>query len=81
MPAVAEDIIAVDTADLDMSEQTGIVTTLYELIAALNDQLEPWEEDVATAAVVHLCNTGTLHFLRIAGDCEVVCASSGRSKE
>ena len=73
MPAVAEDITAVETVDLETPEQTVIVTTLYDLIAALNEQVEPWEEDVVIAAVAHLCNTGNLHFLRVPGDCEVVC--------
>jgi hypothetical protein len=73
MPVVAENITAVDLVDEDTPDQTGIVTTLYDLMVALNDQLEPGEDDVVTAAVVHLCNMGNLHFLRIAGKCEVVC--------
>jgi hypothetical protein len=75
MPVVTENITAVDLVDEDTPDQTGIVTTLYDLMVALNDQLEPWEDDVATVAVAHLCNTGTLHFLRIAGNCEVVYTS------
>ena len=74
MPAVAEDIAAVETVELETTETTSIVTTLYDLIAALNEEVEPWEEDVVTAAVEDLCNTGRLHFLRVPGDCEVVCA-------
>jgi hypothetical protein len=75
MPGVAENITAVDMVDGGTPDQTGIVTTFYDLIVALNDQLEPGENDVATAAVVHLCNTGNLHVLRIAGNCEVVYTS------
>jgi len=74
MPAVAEDIAAVETVELETTDTTPIVTTLYDLIAVLNEQVEPWEEDVVTNAVVDLCNTGHLHFLRVPGDCEVVCA-------
>ena len=74
MPAVAEDITAVETVDLETPEQTVIVTTLYDLIAALNEQVEPWEDDVVTAAVVHLCNTGSLRFLGVRNGCKVVCA-------
>ena len=40
-----------------------IVTTLYDLIAALNEDVEVGEEDVVTAAVVHLCHSGRLRFL------------------
>ena len=76
MPAVAEDITAVERVEIDTSNQTRtpIITTLYDLIAALNEEVEPWEDDVVTAAGVHLCNTGNLHFLRVPGNCEVVCA-------
>jgi hypothetical protein len=35
----------------------AIHTTLYDLIAALSAEVRPDEEDVLTAAVVHLLNT------------------------
>ncbi len=73
MAAIEEDITAPETVDPETPGQTSIVTTLYDLIAILNEEVEPWEEDVVTAAVVHLCNTQNLHFLRVPGDCEVVC--------
>lgn len=73
MAAAAATMKPIETLDLEMPEQTCIVTTLYDLIMALNEQVEPWEEGVVTAAVTHLCNTGSLHFLRVPGDCEVVC--------
>ena len=74
MPAIAEDITAAETVELETLDPTPVVTTLYDLIAALNEQVEPWEEDVVTDAVVDLCNTGRLHFLNGPKDCEVVCA-------
>lgn len=37
-----------------------IVTTLYDVIAALNEQVGPEEDDVVTAAVVRLCQSGRL---------------------
>ena len=74
MPAVAEDIAAVETVELETLETTPVVTTLYDLIAALNEQVEPWEEDLVIDAVVDLCNTGRLHFLNMPEDCEVICA-------
>jgi hypothetical protein len=75
MPAVAEEVAAVETVELETMETTPIVSTLYDLIAVLNEQVEPWEEDdVVIDAVIDLCNTGNLHFLRVPGNCEVVCA-------
>ena len=38
--------------------RTRIVTTLYDLITALHESIEPGEEDLVTAAVVHLVNAG-----------------------
>jgi len=74
MPAVAEEMVAVETVELETTETTPIVTTLYDLIAVLNEQVEPGEEDVVTDAVADLCNAGRLHFLNVPGDCRVVCA-------
>lgn len=37
-----------------------IVTTLYDVIAALNEQVGPEEDDIVTAAVVRLCRSGRL---------------------
>jgi hypothetical protein len=39
-------------------DRTRIVTTLYDLITALHESMEPGEEDLVTAAVVHLVNAG-----------------------
>ena len=38
--------------------RTRIVTTLYDLITALHESIEPGEEDLVPAAVVHLVNAG-----------------------
>jgi hypothetical protein len=43
--------------------QTPIMTTLYDLMAALNDASVPGEEELITVAVVDLCQTGRLRFL------------------
>jgi len=40
-----------------------LVTTLYDLIAALHESIEPGEEDLVTTAVVHLVNAGHVKFL------------------
>ena len=50
-----------------------IVTTLYDLLTALNEQVEPWGEEVVTAAVVDLCNTGRLKFINAPKAYEVTC--------
>ena len=74
MPAVAEDMGAVETVERETPETLCIVTSLYDVIAALNDEVEPWEEDVVTATVVDLCKTRRLQFLNVPEECEVVCA-------
>jgi hypothetical protein len=40
-----------------------IVTTLYDLITALYESIEPGEENLVTAAVVHLVNAGHIKCL------------------
>ena len=45
------------------SRRAPIITTLYDLIAALNEEIDVGEENAVTAAVVHLCHTGRLRFL------------------
>ena len=45
------------------SGQTRLVTTLYDLITALHESSEPGEEDLVTAAVVHLLHTWRVNFL------------------
>lgn len=72
MPAVAKDIAATETVARATPDTTPIVTTLYDLITALNEEVAPWEDDLVTDTVAHLCHTGKLHFLRVSGDCEVV---------
>ena len=46
-----------NVADTVMTQVTKIQTTLYDLIATLNAEFSPDEDDVITAAVVHLLNT------------------------
>ncbi|HEY7493938.1 MAG TPA: hypothetical protein VIH59_22900 [Candidatus Tectomicrobia bacterium] len=47
-----------------------IVTTLYDLIAALQDSSAPGEEALVTAAVVHLLHSGRVKFLDRPEGCE-----------
>jgi hypothetical protein len=41
-----------------------VYTTLYDLIAAVNDAVDPGEEDVVAPIVAHLLRAGRAHFLR-----------------
>ena len=43
--------------------RTRLVTTFYDRITALHESIEPGEEDLVTAAVVHLLNAGHVKFL------------------
>jgi hypothetical protein len=58
--AVAPDRLAVAA---ETPSQTPIITTLYDLIAALHAASTPGEEELVTAAVMDLCQTGRLRFL------------------
>ena len=71
MLAVAE---PTTTVEATAPNQTPVVTTLYDLIAALQDQVEPWEDDVVTATVVDLCNHGQIRFLDMPTENDVRCA-------
>jgi hypothetical protein len=53
--------------------QTPILTTLYDLIAALNEQVEPEEDVLVTAAMVHLCNSGRITCRRAYDGSALVC--------
>ncbi len=53
---------------------TPIMTTLYDLIAVLDAHLAPGDEDLITAAVLYLIDTGCLTFLGEHKHCRIVCA-------
>ena len=46
-----------NVADTVMSQVTKIQTTLYDLVAVLNAELSPDEDNIVTATIVHLLNT------------------------
>lgn len=62
------------TGETQPPERVAITTTLFDLIAALNEEVGPGEEDRVTAAVVHLCTSGRLQFLGTLTNYEVACA-------
>jgi hypothetical protein len=64
---VAGDITAIE---VEAPSRTRIVTTLYDLIAALHDSIAPGEEELVTAAVVHLLHFGRAKFLGRPRRCE-----------
>ena len=41
-----------------------VYTTLYDLIATVDDAIEPGEEECVAPIVVHLLRAGGAHFLR-----------------
>ena len=73
MPAVAAALTPGATVERAALVQPPLITTLYDLIAALTEYVEPWEDEVVTAAVVHLCQTGRLRFLSMPTACTLVC--------
>ena len=60
MPALAAYPAATPAASLD---QASITTTLYDLVAALNAEVDPEDDALVTAAVVHLINTNRTRFV------------------
>ena len=46
-----------------ISEPSRITTTLYDLVAALNTEVEPADDHLVTAAVMHLVNSGQARFV------------------
>jgi len=44
--------------------RTVVYTTLYDLIAAVDDAIEPGEEDCVAPIAAHLLRAGHAHFLR-----------------
>jgi hypothetical protein len=63
MPAVPAAMTPGATVERAAPVPPPLITTLYDLIATLTEDVEPWEDEVVTAAVVHLCQTGRLRFL------------------
>lgn len=61
MHAVADDVTALERED---APGTVVYTTLYDLIAAINEAIEPGEEGWVTPVVTHLLRAGHAHFLR-----------------
>ena len=74
MRTVADEATITGTLVMDPIVHTPTITTLYDLVEALQDQVTPEDDATVTAAVVHLFNADYVKFLNIAGNCEVACA-------
>jgi hypothetical protein len=46
-----------NVTDTVMSQVTKIQTSLYDLVAMLNTELSPDDDNIVTATIVHLLNT------------------------
>ena len=53
-------------------ELATIPTTLGELIEAIEEEVEPEEEDLLAEIVLHLLETGRIRFLNSRGDLELL---------
>ncbi|MGE3539352.1 MAG: hypothetical protein AB7N91_18210 [Candidatus Tectimicrobiota bacterium] len=63
MHTMAHDIATPVQDRGEESARTVIYTTLYDLIAAVHDTLEPGEEHCVTPVVAHLLHAGQARFL------------------
>ena len=55
------------------AEPTTVETTLYDLIDAISAEVEPGEDDLIIATVVHLLNSGRVKFTGDWRNAKVVC--------
>gem|GEM_PF-1651474 len=60
MPALVPDPAATPAA---ASDPTSITTTLYDLVVALNAEVDPEDDALVTAAVVHLMHVHRTRFV------------------
>jgi hypothetical protein len=66
-------------ADTIMSQAAKLQTTLYDLVATLNAELSPDEDDVVTETVVHLLNTHRVTCTGALQGYRLVCHDRARS--
>lgn len=64
MHAMVHDITIPEREERADGARTVMYTTLYDLIAAVNDAIEPSEEGCVTPIVAHLLRAGHARFLR-----------------
>jgi hypothetical protein len=66
--------VSTPTTEQTHSEAGPIQTTLYDLIEALSQEVEPGEEHLVTAALVHLINSGGVKFVDDWRELRVICS-------
>jgi hypothetical protein len=71
MAALATNLATLPTAN---DEPTRIITTLYDLIAAVDDAVDSPNDTLVTAAVMHLINTNQTRFVKSRHKLAVVAA-------
>ena len=54
---------AITPVETDAVHRATLTTTLFDLIAALHDEVEEGEEDLVTAVVVSLWDAGRVRFI------------------
>ena len=60
---VAEETATIETFEVEPMFTSPPITTLYDLIEALQDQGEPEDDAAVTTAVAYLCNAGYVKYL------------------
>jgi hypothetical protein len=54
---MSTELITIHTEDIDTAETTPLTVTLEDLIAAVQDSVEPGEEDLVVPTLIHLFQT------------------------
>jgi hypothetical protein len=62
-------------SEQDQPDPAPIVTTLRELIEAINEEVEPEEDYLVAEAVSHLLETGRIRVLNPKGELEILLSS------
>jgi hypothetical protein len=73
MFAEAKKAATIDTLAVAPIVHIPAITTLYALIATLQEQVAPENDVLVTATVARLCNAGYVKFLNVSEDHEIAC--------
>jgi hypothetical protein len=53
---------------------SATMTTLYDLVAAIHDEIDAHEDELVTATVMHLLSSGRIKFLGDQEELKMACA-------
>jgi hypothetical protein len=70
MPTVAQNP---KTINEDLPQHTVVTTTLFDLIATLNDGIDDTDAALVPATITDLCRTSHMRFLSISEAHRVIC--------